>query len=84
MRACSPVDALLSPCFLVQMEGAAKSGEAQKKKVWRIAFFSRLDERKGIKIFVDAVSMLPRAKRPEFEVRAQTERKSNCWFCLCV
>ena len=38
------------------------------KPVHRIAFFSRLDERKGIKLFVEAVSLLPHHKRPDFEV----------------
>ena len=30
----------------------------KEKPVWRLAFFSRLEERKGIKLFVDAVSSL--------------------------
>jgi glycosyltransferase involved in cell wall biosynthesis len=37
------------------------------KPVWRVAFFGRLEERKGIKLFVDAVERLPteaRARRP--------------------
>ena len=38
------------------------------KPVHKIAFFSRLDERKGIKLFVEAVSLLPHHKRPDFEV----------------
>ena len=29
------------------------------KPVWRVAFFGRLEERKGIKLFVDAVERLP-------------------------
>lgn len=30
----------------------------KEKPIWRLAFFSRLEERKGIKLFVDAVSAL--------------------------
>ena len=30
----------------------------QDKPIWRLAFFSRLEERKGIKLFVDAVGSL--------------------------
>ena len=30
----------------------------KEKPIWRLAFFSRLEERKGIKLFVDAVSSL--------------------------
>ena len=54
------------------MEGAATGDKAVKKPVHRIAFFSRLDERKGIKLFVEAVALLPRAKRPNFEVGGPT------------
>ena len=28
------------------------------RRVWRVAFFSRLEERKGIKVFVDALHKL--------------------------
>ena len=28
------------------------------RRVWRVAFFSRLEERKGIKLFVDALHKL--------------------------
>lgn len=31
---------------------------AHYKQVWRIAFFGRLEERKGIKLFVEAVNKL--------------------------
>ena len=47
----------------------AKGELGRPKPVHRIAFFSRLDERKGIKLFVEAVSLLPHHKRPNFEVR---------------
>ena len=33
------------------------------KPVWRVAFFGRLEERKGIKLFVDAVERLPAEAR---------------------
>ena len=36
--------------------------------MWRLAFFSRLEERKGIKLFVDAVSSL-NVTNDKFEVR---------------
>ena len=38
--------------------------------MWRLAFFGRLEERKGIKLFVDAVDRLPSniTSRPDFEV----------------
>ncbi len=35
--------------------------------MWRLAFFSRLEERKGIKLFVDAVSAL-NVTNDKFEV----------------
>lgn len=31
--------------------------ERVEKPVWRVAFFGRLEERKGIKLFVDAVQV---------------------------
>ena len=34
--------------------------ERVEKPVWRVAFFGRLEERKGIKLFVDAVQVLQR------------------------
>ena len=40
------------------------------KPIWRLAFFSRLEERKGIKLFVDAVSALNVTGLPNFEVRS--------------
>lgn len=41
-----------------------------EKEVWRLAFFGRLEERKGIKLFVDAVNRLPSSitGKPGFEV----------------
>ena len=41
----------------------------KEKPVWRVAFFSRLEERKGIKLFVDAISALNVSAIPNFEVR---------------
>ena len=38
------------------------------KPIWRLAFFSRLEERKGIKLFVDAISQLDVSHIPNFEV----------------
>ena len=41
------------------------------KLVWRLVFFGRLEERKGIKLYVDAINRLPKSitSRPNFEVR---------------
>ena len=44
----------------------------KEKPVWRVAFFSRLEERKGIKLFVDAVSSLNVTNIPNFEVRCSS------------
>ena len=44
------------------------------KPIWRLAFFSRLEERKGIKLFVDAVSALNVTGLPNFEVRRPSGR----------
>ena len=43
--------------------------ERESKPVWRVVFFGRLEARKGIKLFVDAVERLPKEilERPEFE-----------------
>ena len=42
----------------------------KEKPIWRLAFFSRLEERKGIKLFVDAINQLDVSDIPNFEVRA--------------
>ena len=51
----------LSSDFCVQLMG-------REKPVWRLAFFSRLEERKGIKFFVDAINQLDVSHIPNFEV----------------
>lgn len=38
------------------------------KPVWRLCFFGRLEERKGIKVFVEALSLLEHNKDARFEV----------------
>lgn len=43
----------------------------KEKPIWRLAFFSRLEERKGIKLFVDAINQLDVSGIPNFEVRHQ-------------
>ena len=64
----------------------------KEKPIWRLAFFSRLEERKGIKLFVDAVSAL-NVTDEKFEVhsltpsrlpymREQKAAESNC--CLAM
>lgn len=42
--------------MIPQSDVAEEAGE--ERPVWRLAFFSRLEQRKGIKLFVDAVSHL--------------------------
>ena len=50
----------------------------KEKPVWRLAFFSRLEERKGIKLFVDAVGSL-NVTSERFEVRDRPGgRGSHC------
>ena len=39
------------------------------RRVWRVAFFSRLEERKGIKVFVDALQKLDYAALSRSQVR---------------
>ena len=41
----------------------------KEKQVWRLAFFSRLEERKGIKLFAEAVAALNVSGLPKFEVQ---------------
>ena len=59
-----PDNTITIPNVLPEVE----AGQAGEKPVWRIAFFSRLEERKGIKLFVDAVNLLHPVQRPKFEV----------------
>lgn len=58
------VPSLFLPClkgFSLQLMG-------KEKPVWRVAFFSRLEERKGIKLFVEAINQLDVSHIPNFEV----------------
>ena len=77
---------LLTHARVLQMEANGELGKP--KPVHRIAFFSRLDERKGIKLFVEAVSLLPHHKRPNFEARPHSCALVNLlwlfssFFCL--
>ena len=48
----------------------------KEKPVWRLAFFSRLEERKGIKLFVDAVGSL-NVTSDRFEV-SECSWKERC------
>ena len=59
---CVPADAsfmrlfrLPVPNMIADLDQAPK--ERVDKPVWRVAFFGRLEERKGIKLFVDAVQV---------------------------
>ena len=51
----------------------------KEKPIWRLAFFSRLEERKGIKLFVDAVSAL-NVTDEKFEVGALRQQ----WPTLAI
>ncbi len=44
---------IVIPNVIPAMENSAN--ETLTKSVWRLAFFSRLEERKGLKLFVEAV-----------------------------
>lgn len=47
------VRSIVIPNVIPAVEAASHVGES--KPVWRLAFFSRLEERKGLKLFVEAV-----------------------------
>lgn len=48
---------------------AAHSSEVrQLQAVWRLAFFGRLEERKGLKLFCSAIEMLDASQLPKLEV----------------
>jgi hypothetical protein len=47
------------PNVIPAVEAGSHVGES--KPVWRLAFFSRLEERKGLKLFVEAVGRLAEA-----------------------
>ncbi|CAL8462363.1 g1896 [Coccomyxa elongata] len=44
------------------------------KRVWRLAFFSRMEERKGVKVFVDALHLLDAAR-----LKQSQEANSKWW-----
>lgn len=50
--------------------------ERPQRPVWQLAFYAPLEETKGIKLFCDAVELLPKTvlSRPGFEVRALCSR----------
>lgn len=61
-----PPDSSVIPNVVPQ---AAQSSEArQPRSVWRLAFFGRLEERKGLKLFCEAVEMLDTSQLPKLEV----------------
>jgi glycosyltransferase involved in cell wall biosynthesis len=56
----------------------------KEKPIWRLAFFSRLEERKGIKLFVEAVSSL-NVTNEKFEVRIHdSDHTCKCVFELHI
>lgn len=66
-----------------QLQGVAP-GEATQlqtgavKRVWRVAFFSRMEERKGIKVFVDALNMLKAASLKQSQVLWRPNYTTRC------
>lgn len=57
---------IVIPNVIPAVEAASHAGE--RKPVWRLAFFSRLEERKGIKLFVETIDKLV-ATRFDFDSR---------------
>lgn len=63
---------LASRLLLTMKRGAEANDCAQgkvEKPVWRLAFFSRLEERKGLKVFVRAVRELLEAAAGKLDQR---------------
>ena len=55
------------------------------RRVWRVAFFSRLEERKGIKVFVDALHKLDFAALSRSQVRlAAAVGRCSAFAFLCT
>ena len=49
-------------------QAATSADNRQVKPVWQLAFFGRLEERKGLKLFCDAVEMLDINALPRLEI----------------
>ncbi len=49
-------------------QAAQSADDRQLKGVWRLAFFGRLEERKGLKLFCDAIEMLDATTLPKLEI----------------
>jgi len=58
---------IVIPNVIPVVEAGSHVGES--KPVWRLAFFSRLEERKGLKLFMEAVGRL-----------AEVAPKDQRWF----
>ena len=52
----------------MQQHGWWVQGKVEKP-VWRLAFFSRLEERKGLKVFVSAVAELQASAAAKLDAR---------------
>lgn len=74
-------------------EGAAVSSAAglparlpdlsPARRVWRLAFFSRMEERKGLKVFVDALNLLDAVSLKQSQVGLLlSEEKVRSWRFL--
>ena len=49
-------------------QAATSADKRQMKSVWQLAFFGRLEERKGLKLFCDAVEMLDKSSLPRLKI----------------
>lgn len=49
-------------------QAVVSSTVRQEKLVWRLAFFGRLEERKGLKLFCEAIEMLPSESFPRLDI----------------
>jgi glycosyltransferase involved in cell wall biosynthesis len=71
---------LVVPNMIADLDQAPR--ERVDKPVWRVAFFGRLEERKGIKLFVDAVQVCARPSvHPGRKARVLEQRCVYCWSC---
>ena len=68
-----PTDTRVIPNVMPAIEAEPKQeapelNTGHVKRVWRLAFFSRMEERKGLKVFVDALHMLDAERLTQSQV----------------
>lgn len=69
-----PADTRVIPNVMPALEAEPKQeapgglDTGHVKRVWRLAFFSRMEERKGIKVFVDALHLLDTTRLKQSQV----------------